>query len=81
MFQRYRKKPVVINAVKWTGKGKEIVEWCNGDLYVDGTLSVPTIEGSLTVQIGDYIIRGVAGEFYPCKPDIFEKTYDLVEDD
>lgn len=44
-----------------------------------GTLDIPTLEGTMTGQVGDWIIRGVKGELYPCKPDIFEATYELVE--
>ena len=89
---RYRKKPVVIDAWKWTGKItdelKDIVTKPPFASYValmpDGTeertLCIRTLEGEMTVSIGDYIIRGVNGEYYPCKPDIFEKTYEKVEE-
>ena len=54
------------------------------DTYVDSVknkgMKINTLEGVMTASIGDYIIRGVNGEFYPCKPDIFEKTYELLED-
>lgn len=46
----------------------------------DGGMDIPTLEGTMTASIGDYIIKGVNGEFYPCKPDIFEKTYEKVEE-
>lgn len=44
------------------------------------TLTIQTLEGNMTARLGDYIIKGVNGEFYPCKPDIFEKTYEIVEE-
>lgn len=85
----YRKKPVVIEAMQWDGsegkmqaiqvrwpglttagigmKGNEVLHW-----------SIATLEGSHIVSVGDYIIKGVKGEFYPCKPDIFELTYEAA---
>jgi hypothetical protein len=79
---QYRKKPVVIEAVQWDGnletlnvfpkEDTEPVKLRNGDLYIQ------TLEGEMKASIGDFIIKGVQGEFYPCKPDIFEKTYEEV---
>ena len=82
---RYRKKPVEIEAVQWDGTKKawdEImamgrVPWQPGEIGSD-TFSIETLEGDHLVRKGDFVIRGVAGEFYPCKPDIFEETYDAV---
>lgn len=84
----YRKKPVVIEAVKYDGKNtKEIWEFVDeglvehsifpgfNDIYID------TLEGKMMAEVGDWIIKGVNGEFYPCKPDIFEQTYERVETD
>ena len=88
----YRKKPVVIDAIQWDGENlDEVMTFCNGDasyeLMARGTseLVIATLEdgGSIArhvASVGDFIIKGVAGEFYPCKPDIFEKTYELVKD-
>ena len=86
---KYRKKPVVIEAVQWTGSPSTTEADENLFLvraYHDGTiravrenLIIKALEGELTAQKGDYIICGANGEFYPCKPDIFEKTYELVE--
>lgn len=83
---RYRKKPVEIEAVQYTGKNyTEIMIFvknsCYFGPYADGTheLFIRTLEGTMHASVGDYIIKGVDGEFYPCKPDIFEKTYDRVE--
>ena len=79
---KYRKKPVVIEAVQWhNGDKHEAVE--NNPLNNPMTPNDPcikTLEGYLHVSDGDFIIKGVNGEFYPCKPDIFEKTYEKVED-
>lgn len=81
---KYRKKPVVIEAIKYDGDNKvEIQEFV--DKYLDMTeemqLKIDTLEGVMLANVGDYIIRGVNGEYYPCKPDIFEKTYEMVRED
>lgn len=90
---KYRKKPVVIDAVLYSGyNGNSFVfdeapEWFTnaiGDYSLvfdnsDEQLKVNTLEGEMIVSPGDYIIRGVKGEIYPCKPDIFEMTYDAEE--
>lgn len=82
-MSKFRKKPVVIEAVQFDGtlvsvEGLNIPE-CSQDLCSD-TLQIPTLEGVMTANPGDWIIRGVKGEFYPCKPDIFAATYEAVED-
>jgi len=81
-MSKYRKKPVVIEAFKW---GTDVVpDWwkrVNG-LTLDvntGSAFIPTLEGTMEAKLGDYIIQGVQGEVYPCKPDIFEATYEAVE--
>lgn len=83
---KYRKKPVVIEAIRWTGDNKDKISnfITTGEYYlVDGepydALVIKTLEGNYNAIVGDYIIKGVKGEFYPCKPDIFEMTYELVE--
>ncbi|KKL04906.1 hypothetical protein LCGC14_2611420 [marine sediment metagenome] len=85
----YRKRPIVIEAAQWTGEnGQELVEWSKGKInrwgvdedgapYEVREIIVATLEGVMRASIGDWIIKGVQGEFYPCKPDIFEATYDL----
>ena len=77
---RYRKKPVVIEAVQWTGKNHtEMCEFIDPEVFEiipNVGLIIHTLEGDHHASPGDYIIRGVNGEFYPCKPDIFEKTYE-----
>ena len=79
---RFRKKPVVIEAVRFDGTMTSIeplnIPDCSQELG-SKTLQIPTLEGEMTAQPGDWIIRGVNGEFYPCKPDIFEKTYEFAE--
>lgn len=80
---KYRKKPVVIDAVQWNGKNtKEIEDFVGADLKINpmGQEVIRTLEGDMKLTEGDYIIKGVNGEFYPCKPDIFAKTYEPVPD-
>ncbi|WP_338230805.1 hypothetical protein [Lactiplantibacillus paraxiangfangensis] len=90
---KYRKKPVTIEAFKWTGDvdQSEDPEWiCKAiktkdvefkDVGTDkAKMVIRTLEGYMIADRGDYVIRGVHGELYPCKPDIFEETYELVEE-
>jgi hypothetical protein len=81
----YRKKPVTIHAMQWTGDNfNEIKEFVGESLeafHFKGTIGIQTLEGTMSANEGYYIIKGVRGEFYPCKPDIFEETYYEVEDD
>lgn len=84
----YRKRPVVIEAEILTVENRHwIAEWCgghvepaapSGTVYAPGLVRIPTLEGDHWASVGDFIIRGVAGEFYPCKPDIFAATYEEV---
>jgi hypothetical protein len=78
---KFRKKPVVIEAVRFQRANfDEIEEFVGGDAeFRGGELIVATLEGPLRAADGDWIIKGVNGEFYPCKPDIFAKTYDPAE--
>lgn len=95
---KYRKIPVVVDAIQWTGENhREMFDFltnyektddymsASGERFiidhnaVKGGLVIKTLEGEHIASIGDYIIRGVAGEFYPCKPEIFEKTYERAE--
>ena len=87
---KYRKKPVVIEAWLWHGDptrdsllselrlaaGVEPA----GEWGSDKRLVIPTLEGRMIAEVGDWIIRGVKGEFYPVKPDIFAQTYEAVDD-
>ena len=81
---KFRKKPVEIEAWQWDGKSPvhERPQWLRdanvlGDL-LKGVLLIDTLEGTMKAQPGDWIIKGVKGEIYPCKPDIFETTYEPV---
>ncbi|MFY2158073.1 hypothetical protein ACOSZF_20905 [Cytobacillus firmus] len=89
---KYRKKPVMIEAFQWTGDREQTEDpkWINkaveeGKVYFINAntdkvhMAIETLEGEMYARRGDFIIQGVNGEIYPCKPDIFEKTYDLVE--
>jgi hypothetical protein len=79
---KYRKKPVEIEAIQWIGTNlDEIRSFINvGRYYIStaGDLVIPTLEGDHIASKGDFIIKGVRGELYPCKPDIFRLTYDYV---
>ncbi|MEK5277664.1 hypothetical protein BJP50_11150 [Paenibacillus odorifer] len=83
---KYRKKPVVIDAFKWTGgpDQTEDPQWIIERIkmgqvsFANGLMYIKTLEGIMEAKPGDYIIRGVKGEIYPCKPDIFEATYESV---
>lgn len=83
--KRYRKRPVVIEAVRWTGDNIEelfkLEDFKLNYTLVNGVLGVYSLEGVMWASIGDYIIRGIKGEFYPCKPDIFKETYEEVTDE
>ena len=76
----FTKKPVTIEAVQWIGSNpSEILEFCQGSASYDrdySEMTIYTLEGKHIAGLGDWIIRGVRGEHYPCKPDIFAATYD-----
>lgn len=88
---KYRKKPVVIEAFQYDGDFKNqngeyyVPQWAveafeNGTLFFEGpTLKVKTPEGEMVADVNDYIIKGIKGELYPCKPDIFEATYEKAD--
>ena len=93
MINKYRKKPVIIEAVIWTGNNIEEIKnfvdesllyniydgaWEVGEAPVIVDMQIRTLEGNMSVSVGDYIIKGIEGEFYPCKPDIFKETYETV---
>lgn len=76
-MSKFRKKPVVIEAVQWKGENQnEIASFMGVASFVGYKVEINTLEGMLTADVGDWIIKGVKGEFYPCKPDIFEVTYE-----
>jgi len=93
---KYRKKPVIIDAIQWSGNsnklevetfvGRELKSELESETaYLAGqgpphfSLMIPTLEGNMKAMPNDWIIKGVKGEFYPCKPDIFEATYEIAE--
>lgn len=85
---KFRKKPVVINAIQWTGGNlDEVIEFMRYDDMMlekatwdelSKTITIFTLEGNMVASLYDWIIRGVHNEIYPCKPDIFEETYEKV---
>lgn len=95
---RYRKKPIEIEAVQFTGNNlEEIAKFMgvpvaglqtsvdavlrtDGDYRVNQHIHIPTLEGTMTANYGDWIIKGIKGEFYPCKSDIFKETYEEVKE-
>ena len=84
-MSKYRKKPVVIEAMQFTDEMKDRVfnfVTCNKSAKHDDTgnpiLNIQTLQGDMTAHIGDWVIRGVKGEFYPCKPEIFALTYEEI---
>lgn len=86
---KYRKKPVVIEAFQYTNNLGDLTisvpRWfvgaiLEGSVSTNGEVLIHTLEGKMTVSEGDYIIQGIQGEIYPCKPDIFEATYEAVEE-
>ena len=81
---RVRKKPVEVEAIQWNGHNNQDIEdfaQTAITVYGEGSLSIETLEGTMRALPGDWIIKGVNGEFYPCKPDIFDKTYEVVNGD
>ena len=91
MARKYRKKPVVVEAIQWTGKNLQGMKnfvgdsleydvmdaaWEVGKGPVIVNVRIQTLEGIHHASVGDFIIKGIRGEFYPCKPDIFAKTYE-----
>lgn len=85
---RYRKKPVVIEALQFLDDDKRVsalIEFTSGEFRAFGDTEhyffakINTLVGTMTARVGDYIIKGVNGEFYPCKPDVFAKNYEAVD--
>jgi hypothetical protein len=84
---KFRKKPVIIEASQFI-VGNRYPQWIHeaivrGDVWMQGGespyLTIKTLEGEMRAEVGDWIIKGVNGELYPCKPDIFDKTYEYVD--
>ena len=83
---KFRKKPIVIEAVQFDGSWESLVAARKAfpDLVASwdsrhNTLSITTLEGRMSAQADDWIIKGIQSEYYPCKPDIFEETYEAVD--
>lgn len=84
IVKKYRKKPVVVEAVQFTDENKDqVLRWVNSNGYADfddntgdPIIKIQTLEGVMTARFCDYIIKGIKGEFCPCKPDIFKQTYE-----
>ena len=84
----YTKKPITIEAIQWDGDIEKANSFLGEAFGVDwrfcensNDIVIPTLEGEMICWIGNYLIKGVEGEFYPCRKDIFEKTYDLRKED
>ena len=82
---KYRKRPVVVEAIQWTGKNYKDIQAFAGLKIVCHfselrVLMVRTLEGDMFASRGDYIIKGTRGEFYPCKPDVFQELYEEAEE-
>ena len=82
---KFRKRPVVVEAEQFTDATKDrCFNWVPGNRFADQdangapVLVIPTLEGDMRCSLGDWIIKGVNGEFYPCRPDVFAATYDRV---
>ena len=86
MVKKYKTKPCEIEAIKWTGANfEEIAKFTNCKAYMElmyssmkEELIIKTLEGDMMATVGDYIIKGLRGEFYPCKPDVFHKKYEEI---
>lgn len=75
--KKYKKRPVTIEAVQLTQDNQfDVAMWCGGTCYFDQSVKIHTLEGVMSASIGDYVIKGVAGEYYPCREDIFLTTYE-----
>ena len=88
MIRKYRKRPVEVEAIKFDGwNWREVYQFMSDeplmftqDFRKEEYILIDTLEGVMKARVGDYIIKGVQGEFYPCKPDIFHKTYEEIKD-
>ena len=79
-MSKFRKRPVVIEAIQFAGNFAEIEQFVGGDAeFRNGELVIATLEGAMHASPQDWIIKGIQGEFYPCKPDIFEATYEEIK--
>lgn len=84
--RKFRKKPVEVEAIEFTGENaRDVATWIGEGVLLESDskgfmnrVVIQTLEGDMTAVVGDWIIKGVQGEFYPCKPSIFDETYDEV---
>lgn len=77
--KKYRRRPIVVDAVQWTlGNDAEVFAFLGQPdrVLVDGAITIETLEGTMLCMPNDWVIKGVKGEFYPCKPDIFPELYE-----
>lgn len=84
MINHYVKKPVIIRACQWTGKNSAEMSVFLNQSYITTSINekdlyIQTLEGLMKASVGDYIIEGVEGEYYPCKPNIFHETYEVCD--
>ena len=84
MDRRFKTREVVIEAIEWTGENRiEVTAFTGGKAgfdFVDDQCVIETLEGSMRADVGDMVIRGLEGEYYPCKPRIFEKKYEEIKE-
>lgn len=74
--KQYQKKPLIVKAIQWDGKNvKKVHEFLGKNFLMSDNLIIATLEGNMEARVGDYIIEGINGEHYPCKEDIFNKSY------
>ena len=81
MRRRFKKKPIIVEAILWNGKNHaEIHDFISKKVLTiyGGRVQIETLEGTMEAKIGDWIIKGIKEEFYPCKPNIFKETYEEV---
>lgn len=83
MVVQARKRPVIVQAIQWNGGNfKEVLDFARSNHFGSpdsNTIIIKTMEGDLRANLGDWIIRGVKGEFYPCRDDIFTQTYEVLD--
>lgn len=84
MVQKYIKKPIIIEAIQYDGKNiEEVCDFIDSDVRIIYTkdfkkIEIPTLEGNMQAIPSDFIIKGINGEYYPCKEEIFNKTYEIL---
>lgn len=77
---RFKRKPIEIDAIRWDGTNTdEVRDFCGWDCWESQILYIHTLEGKMEAKVGDWIVKGIAGEFYPVKPDIFDQIYEAAK--